>query len=78
MSTGLNTRWEFDAYSGNFEHLQNSQERFEKMVMDYFQSSRPQSSIESMDTMEKQHKTEIFSVDGFCEPCNSVFKATGC
>ena len=48
------------------------------MVMFYFQRTRPDYKIESLYITDRQEKNDCFSVDGFCSPCISVFKAMGC
>ena len=46
--------------------------------MDCLQNTRADCKIESIQTTGKQHKTHIFSVDGFCGNCSTVFEAIGC
>ena len=69
MPTGLYTRWDFDSEPRRITPRQNKSHRFEKMVMSYFQRTRPECEIESFFTA---------GVDGFCSHCNTVFEAMGC
>ena len=48
------------------------------MVLSYFQQSRSDCKIESNATTGRQKKIDCFSVDGFCNHCNTVFEAMGC
>ena len=78
MPTGLHTRWDFDSETSRFITRQNKTRSFEKMVMSYFQRTRPEGKIESFFTTGTQKKIDCFSVDGFCSHCNTVFEAMGC
>ena len=57
---------------------QNKTRSFEKMVLSYFQQTRPECRIESNVTTGIQKKIDCFSVDGICNHCNNVFEAMGC
>ena len=46
--------------------------------MSYFQATRPESKIESHYTTGTQKKIDCFSVDGYCNHCQTVFEAMGC
>ena len=78
MPTGLYTRWDFDSETNRFTPRQNKTRNFEKMVMSYFQRTRPECEIESFFTTSRQKKIDCFSVDGFCSPCNTVFETMRC
>ena len=78
MPTGLFTQWDFDSETSRFMPRQNKTRSFEKMVMSYFQRTRPECEIETFFTTGRQKKIGCFSVDGFCYDCNSVFEAMGC
>ena len=57
--------------------LQNRRRHFENMVMDHFQNTRPKCTIEVIYTTGKQHKIDIFSVDGLCGNRDTVIEAMG-
>ena len=78
MPTGLYTRWNYDSESQKFMARQNKTRSFEKMVLSYFQQTRPEYRIESNVTTGRQKKIDCFSVDGICNHCNTVFEAMGC
>ena len=78
MPTGLYTRWDLDSKTSRFTHRQNKTRSFEKMVMSYFQQTRPDCKIETFFTTGRQKKFDCFSVVGSCSHCNTVFEATGC
>ena len=78
MPTGLYTRWDLDPESGRSRPRQNKTRSFENMVMSYYQRIRPDCKIVSFYTTGTQKKIDCFSVDGFCEHCNTVFEAMGC
>ena len=63
MPTGLYTRWDFDSETSRFTPRQNKTQRFEKMVMPYFQRTRP--DCLSFFTTGRQKKIDCLSVDGF-------------
>ena len=72
MPTGLNTRWNYNSETKRFTFCQNKYRSSEKMVMSYFQQSRPESKIESNVTTGRQMKVDCFSVDGMYYHCNPV------
>ena len=78
MPTGLYTRWNYNSESQKFMPQQNKTRSFEKMVLSYFQQTRPDCRIESNVTTGRQKKIDCFSVDGICDPSISVFEAMGC
>ena len=78
MPTGLYTRWNYDSESQKFMHRQNKTRSFEKMVLPYFQQTRPECRIQSTVTTGRQKKIHCFSVDGICNHCDTVFEAMGC
>ena len=78
MSTGLYTRWEYDAESNRFQPQQSKSRTFENMVMSYFQRQRPDCKIESFYTTGTPKKIDCFNVVGFCAHCDTVFEAMGC
>ena len=78
LPTGLYTRWDLDPESGRFRPRQNKTRSFENMVMSYYQRIRLDCKIVSFYTTGTQKKIDCFSVDGFCEHCNTVFEAMGC
>ena len=78
MPNGLYTRWLIDSEAGNFEPCQNKTRTFENMVMSYFQRVKPQCKVESSFTTSSQKKYDIYSVDGFCGHCNTVFQSMDC
>ena len=77
MPTGLYTRWEIDAGKKKIIPFQNRRRRFENMVMDHLQNTRPDCKIQSNHTAGNQYKIANFSVDGFCGHYNTVFEAMG-
>ena len=54
--TGLYTRWEYDSETKRFTARQNNSLSFEKMVLSYFQQSRPDCKIDSNVTTGRQKK----------------------
>ena len=78
MPTGIYTRWDLDSETSRFIPRKNKSRSFEKMVMSYFQRTRPDYKIESFYTTGRQKKIACFSVDGFCSRCKTVFEAMGC
>ena len=78
MPTGLYTRSGLDSETVRFTPRQNETRSFEKMVISYFQRTRPECGIESFFTTGRQRKNDCFSVDGFCSHCNTVFEALAC
>ena len=78
MPTGLYTRWDIDSETSRFTPRQNKTRCFEKMVMTYFQRTRPDCKIESFYTTGRQKKIDRFSIDGFCSHCKTLFEAMGC
>ena len=78
MPTGLYTRWEIDARKKKFIPIQNWRRRFENMVMDHLQNTRPDCMIQSNHTTKIQHKYDNFDVDGFCGYSNIGFETMGC
>ena len=78
MLTGLHRRWDFDSEIGRFIPRQNKIRSFKKMVMSYFQRTRPKYEIESFFTAGGKKKIDCFSVDGSCSHCHTVFEAMGC
>ena len=64
MPTGLYTRREYDSETKKFTACQNQSRSSEKMVLSYFQQSRPDCKIESNVTTGRQKKIDCFSVDG--------------
>ena len=77
MSTGLCTRWEFDAELQRFKPRTHKARSFENMVMAYFQNCRPDCKIESFYKTGTQKKIDCFSVDGFCDHCDTIFEGLG-
>ena len=73
--TGFYTRCDLNSETRRFIPRQNKTRSSEKMVMSYFQRTRPESEIESFFTTGRQKKIDCFSVDGFCSHCNTVFEA---
>ena len=60
-------------------HLDKNKSRtFEKMVMSYFQQTRPDCKNESFNTTVTQKEIDCCIVDSFFSHCNAVFEATGC
>ena len=78
MPTGLYTRWNYDSESQKIMARQNKTRSFEKMVISYFQQTRPESRIENNVTTGRQKRIDCFSFDGICNHCNTVFEAMGC
>ena len=78
MPTGLYTKWEFDTNLQKFKARQNKMRKFENMVISFYQTTRPECTIESFYTTGKQRKIDSFTVDGFCGHCQTVFEALGC
>ena len=74
MPTGLYTRWEIDAETKKFIPIQNRRRRFENMVMDHLQNTRPECRIQSNYTTGNQHKIDNFSVDGFVDTVKLCLK----
>ena len=61
-----------------FTARQNKFCSFEKMVLSYFQQSRPDCKIANNVTTGRRKKIDCFSVDGICYHCNTVFEAMAC
>ena len=61
-----------------FEARHNQFCNFEKMVMSFYQETRPKCKIESFFTSDKQKKIDCFNVDGYCDHCKTVFESMGC
>ena len=59
----------FDTNLQKFKARQNKIRKFENMVMSFYQATRPECTIESIYTTEKQKKIDSFCVDGFCGHC---------
>ena len=78
MPTGLYTRWEFDTNLQKFKARQNKIRKFEIKVMSFYQTNRPEGTLEYIYTTGKQKKIDSFSVDGFCGHCQTIFEALGC
>ena len=78
MPTGLYTRLKNDTESQNFIPRQSRTRSFEKLVLSYFQQTRPECNIESKVTTGRPKKIDCFSVDGICNYCNAVFEAMSC
>ena len=78
MPTGLYTRWSYVTESRKLIPRQNKTRSFEKMVLSYFQQTRPDCNIESNVTTGRRKKIDCFIVDGICYHCNTVFEAMGC
>ena len=78
MPTGLYTRWDFDSKRSRLLPWQNKTGSFGKVVLSYFQRTRPECEIESFFITGRQKKIDCFGVDGFCSHCNTVFEAMGC
>ena len=77
VSTGFYTRG-YDSKTRRFTARQIKSRTFQKVVLSYFQRTRPECKIESNVTTGRQKKNECFSVDGICYRCNTVFEAMGC
>ena len=58
--TGLYTRWEFEADMQKIKARHNRTQNFEKMVMSFYQGTRPECKIESFFTSGKQKKIDCF------------------
>ena len=78
MPTGLYTRLNYDTESQNFIPRQSRTRSFEKLVLSYFQQTRPECNIERNVTTGRPKKIDCFSVDWICNYCNTVFEAMGC
>ena len=78
MPTSLYTRWHIDSETSRFTPRQNKTGSSERMVMSYFQRTRPDCKIESFYTTLRQKNIVCFSVDGICSDCNTVFEAMVC
>ena len=76
--TGLYTRWDIDSETSRFTSLQNKTRSFEKLVIPYFQLTRPDCKIENFYTTGRQKKNDHFSNDEFCSHCNTVVEAMAC
>ena len=72
MPNGLFTRWDFDSETSRFIPRQNKTRSFEKMVMSYFQRTRPVCENESFFTTSRPKKLTASVLMGF------VFFATLC
>ena len=62
MSTGLYTGWELDADMQKFNARHNISRNFEKMVISFYQKTRPDCKIESFFTSRKQKKIDCLNV----------------
>ena len=78
VPTGLYTRWDFDSETSRFLLRQNKTRSFKKLIVSYFQRTRPDCENESFFTTGRQKKIDWFTVDGFCSHCDTVFEAMGC
>ena len=78
MPTGLYTRWNSYSESQKFMPRQKKKRSFENMVLSYFQQTRPECNIESNVTTGRQKKIDCFSVDRFCNHCDTFIEAMGC
>ena len=78
MPTGLYTRWEFDTNLQKFKARQKKIKKFENMVISFYQTTRPECTIESFYTTGKLRKIDSFTVDGFSGHCQTIFEALGC
>ena len=74
MPTGFYTKRKYDSESQNFMPRQNKTRSFQKMVLSYFQQTRPECRIESNVTTGRQKRIDCFNVDGICNHCNTVLK----
>ena len=75
MPTGSHKSWDFESETQRFTPCQNKSGSFENMVLSYFQRLRTDCIIESNFTTGRQKKTDCFTVDGFCNQCNTAFEA---
>ena len=78
MATRLCTRYEFIADLQRFKPRQNKHRSFKKMVMSYFQGTRPDCINESFYPRRTQIKIDCFNAYELREHCNTVFEAMGC
>ena len=65
MPTVLYTRWDIDSETSRFTPRQNKTRSFEKMVMSFFQRTRPDCKIESFYTTGRQKKYIASVLMGF-------------
>ena len=61
-----------------FKARHNRTQNFEKMVMSFYQETRPKCKIESFFISVKPKKIDCFIVDSFCDHCKTVLEAKGC
>ena len=78
MPTGLCGRWDIDSETSRFIPQKNKTRSSKKIVMSYFQRTRPDCRIENFYTKGRQKKIDRFSVDGFSSHCHTVYEAMGC
>ena len=78
MPTGLYTQWEYDSETKRYTARQNKFGYFENTVLSYFQQSRPDCTIGSDITTDRQKRIDWFCVDGICFHYNTVLEAMGC
>ena len=64
----------FDSETGRFTPWQNKTRSFEKLVMSYFQRTRPECKNENFFTTGRQKKNDCFSVDGFVLTATLCFR----
>ena len=66
MTTGLYTRYEFDADLDRFKPRQNRSRSSEKMIMSYFQRMRQDCRVEMLFRKRNQKSFDCFNADRFC------------
>ena len=62
MPTGFYTKWDYDSESQKFMPRQKKTRTVEKLVLSYFQHTRPECRIESNVTTGRQKEVDCFSV----------------
>ena len=76
--SGLYTRCDFNADLHRFKPRSNKARHFERTVIAFFQSSRPEYTIEKLYTTGTQCENDCFIADGFLAHCSTVLEALGC
>ena len=78
MPTGPYVIWEYSNESNKYHRQKPTRSMFELMVLTYLQEQKPNCQIKSQLTARRQKRFGPFSVDGYCQHCETAFEADGC
>ena len=78
MPTGPYYIWEYSNDSNKYHRQKPTRSMFELMVFTYLQEQKPNCQIKSQFTARRQKRFGPFSVDGYCQHCETAFEADGC